>query len=159
MISSIQTPQISDKVPIQNFSHFLKSSLLLSININFKLKCSLYTVHIYEVVNYTTCYLLLSRSFGNDKLLYVLCIGAIFIHSVSFMGIFKGKLSFFVFFYCHFLHEGPKSLRCPLSHRLSKNRCVTSVKKLSHGRLLPSKCRWRDNLSFGNTIELGTNTR
>jgi hypothetical protein len=49
-------------------------------------------------------------------------VGAIFIHSVSFMGISKGKLSFFVFFYCHFLHEGPKSLRCPLSHRLSKNR-------------------------------------
>ena len=36
-------------------------------------------------------------------------------------------------------------------HRLSKDRCVTSVKKLSHGRHLPSKCRSRDYSSFGST--------
>ena len=38
-----------------------------------------------------------------------------------------------------------------LHHRLSKDRCVTSVKKLSHGRHLPSKCRSRDYSSFGST--------
>ena len=36
-------------------------------------------------------------------------------------------------------------------HRLSKDRCVTSVEKLSHGRHLPSKCRSRDYSSFGST--------
>ena len=36
-------------------------------------------------------------------------------------------------------------------HGLSKDRCVTSVKKLSHGRHLPSKCRSRDYPSFGST--------
>ena len=41
---------------------------------------------------------------------------------------------------------------CPkYKHRLSKDRCVTSVKKLSHGRHLPSKCRSRDYSSFGST--------
>ena len=34
-------------------------------------------------------------------------------------------------------------------HRLSKDRCVTSVKKLSHGRHLPGKCRSRNYSSFG----------
>ena len=38
-----------------------------------------------------------------------------------------------------------------INHRLSKDRCVTSVKKLSHGRHLPSKCRSRDYSSFGST--------
>jgi hypothetical protein len=36
-------------------------------------------------------------------------------------------------------------------HRLSMNRFVTSVKKLSHGHHLPSKCRSLDNSLFGNT--------
>lgn len=41
--------------------------------------------------------------------------------------------------------------QAPPNHRLSKDRCVTSVKKLSHGRHLPRKCHSHDNLSFGNT--------
>jgi hypothetical protein len=36
-------------------------------------------------------------------------------------------------------------------HRLSMDRCVTSVKKLSHGRHLPIASSSRDYSSFGNT--------
>ena len=38
-----------------------------------------------------------------------------------------------------------------LGHRLGKNRCVTSAKKLSHSRRLSSKSRSRENSSFGIT--------
>ena len=54
---------------------------------------------------------------------------------------------------CLFILYIPRKTTWPIrSSRIQiKNRCVSSVKKLSHGRNLPSKCRSHDNLSFGNT--------
>jgi hypothetical protein len=62
-----------------------------------------------------------------------------------------------VVFVCTVRHEDGKecAILVPRAswprHRLSKDRCVTSVKKLSRGRHLPSKCRSRDYSSFGST--------